>query len=153
MIYMFYTVKNLPLQSAPVERYRAPRWIAGDEQPCLNPFVLVSKWKQPRLRDKFSHCVFGLHFRQRQLCLSDEKYIPVNRLGHHIDFHLPAINAYPPPPGSIAKPSGVVEGVDLVLRAEGVAVPKKARYLYNRPWNGNVFAKSGLPLGPFAVGD
>ena len=57
------------------------------------------------------------------------------------------------PNGSVAKPSGVVEGVDLVLRAEGVAVPKKARYLYNRPWNGNVFAKSGLPLGPFAVGD
>ena len=57
------------------------------------------------------------------------------------------------PNGSVAKPTGVVEGADLVLRAEGVAVPKKARYLYNRPWNGNVFAKSGLPLGPFVFGD
>ena len=51
--------------------------------------------------------------------------------------------------GTISKPSGEVEGKELVLKAEGVAAPVKVRYLYSRPWNGNVFAASGLPLGPF----
>ena len=47
------------------------------------------------------------------------------------------------------KTNGVVEGRNLVLKAEGVAAPKKVRYLHNSPWIGNVFAISGLPLGPF----
>ena len=45
--------------------------------------------------------------------------------------------------------NGWVEGRNLILKAEGVAVPKKVRYLHNSPWIGNVFAISGLPLGPF----
>lgn len=44
---------------------------------------------------------------------------------------------------------GVVNGTELVLRADGVSAPKKVRYLYEKPWIGNVFAASGLPLGPF----
>ena len=47
------------------------------------------------------------------------------------------------------KTNGVVSGRDLVLKAEGVSVPRKVRYLHNSPWFGNVFAISGLPLGPF----
>ena len=45
--------------------------------------------------------------------------------------------------------NGRVNGSDLILRAEGVAAPKKVRYLFQSPWAGNVFADSGLPLGPF----
>ena len=47
------------------------------------------------------------------------------------------------------KTKGIVKGGELVLKAEGVASPKKVRYLYEKPWIGNVFAASGLPLGPF----
>ena len=54
--------------------------------------------------------------------------------------------------GEAARPyrtKGEVKGRELVLRAAGVAEPKKVRYLFNRPWKGNVYALSGLPLGPF----
>ena len=46
---------------------------------------------------------------------------------------------------------GVVGGTDLVLQADGVSAPKKVRYLYEKPWNGRLFAVSGLPLGPFEI--
>ena len=45
----------------------------------------------------------------------------------------------------------LVKGGELVLKAEGVASPKKVRYLYEKPWNGRLFAVSGLPLGPFEI--
>ena len=48
--------------------------------------------------------------------------------------------------------NGRVNGRDLVLRAEGVAAPKRVRYLFNAPWTGNVYADSGLPLGQFESG-
>ena len=47
------------------------------------------------------------------------------------------------------KTNGTVKGKAIVLAAEGVASPTKVRYLFQRPWNGNLFATSGLPLGPF----
>ena len=47
------------------------------------------------------------------------------------------------------KTNGRVKGRDLLLKAEGVAEPKKVRYLFNKPWTGNVYSAAGLPLGPF----
>ena len=56
---------------------------------------------------------------------------------------------------------GEVKGVDLVVaadvavdvtadkRIEKVVEPVKVRYLFQKPWTGGLFAKSGLPLGPF----
>ena len=46
------------------------------------------------------------------------------------------------------KTNGSVRGRDLLLKAEGVAEPKKVRYLFNKPWTGNVYSAAGLPLGP-----
>ncbi len=47
---------------------------------------------------------------------------------------------------------GEVQGQDLVLRSAAVAKPVKVRYLFQKPWIGNVFSKpSGLPLGPFEM--
>ena len=43
---------------------------------------------------------------------------------------------------------GAVEGAALVVAADGVE-PVKVRYLFQKPWNGGLYAKSGLPLGPF----
>ena len=43
---------------------------------------------------------------------------------------------------------GQVEGKDLVVAADGVK-PVKVRYLYQKPWNGNLYAANGIPLGPF----
>ena len=45
--------------------------------------------------------------------------------------------------------NGRVDGKDLVLQAEGVAAPRRVRYLFNAPWTGHLYADSGLPLGPF----
>lgn len=50
------------------------------------------------------------------------------------------------------KTRGLVDGEDIVLVADGVTEPVKVRYLYNKPWKGIVYAKSGLPLGPFESG-
>lgn len=47
------------------------------------------------------------------------------------------------------KTKGTIGGKDLVLRAEGVAGPRRVRYLHERPWAGFLYADSGLPLGPF----
>ena len=43
---------------------------------------------------------------------------------------------------------GDVKGAALVVAADGVK-PVKVRYLFQKPWNGGLYAKSGLPLGPF----
>ena len=43
---------------------------------------------------------------------------------------------------------GEVKGTDLVVAADGVE-PVKVRYLFQKPWVGGLYAKSGLPLGPF----
>ena len=47
------------------------------------------------------------------------------------------------------KTNGTVKGDKLVLVADGVAEPKRVRYLFNAPWVGHLYADSGLPLGPF----
>lgn len=53
--------------------------------------------------------------------------------------------------GRDGKPTfrGVVNGKDLVLVADGVAAPKKVRYLYQAPYCGSLFNESSLPLGSF----
>jgi len=54
---------------------------------------------------------------------------------------------------STTQSAGIVEGRDLVLRADGVAEPKKLRYLFSRPWYGALSNEAGLPLGAFHIGD
>ncbi len=49
--------------------------------------------------------------------------------------------------------SGVIAGKDLVVRAEGVAQPKKLRYLFSRPWYGALHNEVDLPLGAFHIGE
>ena len=48
---------------------------------------------------------------------------------------------------------GPVVGKELVVEAEGVAEPKKLRYLYSSPWYGSLYGESGLPVGAFHIGD
>ena len=49
--------------------------------------------------------------------------------------------------------SGVVNGKEIVVEAEGVTEPKKLRYLYSEPWFGSLYGESGLPVGAFHIGD
>ncbi len=49
--------------------------------------------------------------------------------------------------------NGIIEGRDLVIRADGVAEPKKLRYLFSPPWFGSLYNEAGLPLGAFHIGD
>ena len=51
------------------------------------------------------------------------------------------------------KCNGPVDGNELVVEAEGVAEPKKLRYLYSAPWFGSLYSESGLPVGAFHIGD
>jgi len=51
------------------------------------------------------------------------------------------------------KYNGLVTGKDLVVSADGVAEPKKLRYLYSSPWFGSVYSDACLPLGAFHIGD
>ena len=44
---------------------------------------------------------------------------------------------------------GLVDGAKLVVQAEGVAAPKKIRYLHSRPWFGCIYNEVNLPLGAF----
>lgn len=44
---------------------------------------------------------------------------------------------------------GLVDGARLVVEAEGVAAPKKIRYLHSRPWFGCIYNEVNLPLGAF----
>ena len=53
----------------------------------------------------------------------------------------------------VYKSKGVIEGKDLVVRAPGVAEPKKLRYLHSRPWYGALHNEADLPLGAFHVGE
>ena len=48
---------------------------------------------------------------------------------------------------------GPVDGKDLVIVADGVAEPKKLRYLYSEPWFGSLYSEAGLPVGAFHIGD
>ena len=47
------------------------------------------------------------------------------------------------------KTTGVVKGRELILKSDAVSAPRRVRYLFQRPWTGNVFSSAGLPLGPF----
>ncbi len=49
--------------------------------------------------------------------------------------------------------NGVIRGTDLIVSAEGIAEPKKLRYLYSHPWQGSLYNEVGLPLGAFHIGD
>ena len=51
------------------------------------------------------------------------------------------------------KYNGPVTGKDLVVSADGVAEPKKLRYLYSSPWFGSVYSDACLPLGAFHICD
>ena len=42
-------------------------------------------------------------------------------------------------------------GAKLVVAAEGVAEPKKLRYLHSKPWFGCIYNEVNLPLGPFEI--
>ena len=55
--------------------------------------------------------------------------------------------------GKPQKPLGMLDGPRVVLSAEGVAAPKKLRYLYSRPWFGSIYSDVNLPLGAFHIGD
>jgi hypothetical protein len=46
-----------------------------------------------------------------------------------------------------------VDGSEIVVAADGVAEPKKLRYLYSAPWFGSLYGESGLPVGAFHIGD
>lgn len=48
--------------------------------------------------------------------------------------------------------NGTFEGSELILSADGIAEPRRVRYLANRPWNGSLYSfDSGLPIGPFEL--
>jgi hypothetical protein len=46
---------------------------------------------------------------------------------------------------------GISGGNVLEVSADGVAEPKKLRYLYSRPWYGSVYNQVCLPLGSFHI--
>ena len=49
---------------------------------------------------------------------------------------------------------GNITGSELVVKADGVAEPRKLRYLAASPWIGSIYSfDSGLPLGPFETRD
>jgi hypothetical protein len=48
---------------------------------------------------------------------------------------------------------GQIINAQVVLSAEGVAEPKKLRYLYSSPWFGAIYNEVNLPLGAFHIGD
>ena len=49
--------------------------------------------------------------------------------------------------------SGTLDGPRIVVSAEGVAEPKKLRYLYSAPWFGSIYNDVNLPLGAFHIGE
>ena len=51
------------------------------------------------------------------------------------------------------KCDGNIKGAELVVSADGVAEPRKLRYLYSKPWFGSVYNESALPLGAFHIGE
>jgi sialate O-acetylesterase len=48
---------------------------------------------------------------------------------------------------------GTLEGAQIVVSADGVAEPKKLRYLYSAPWFGSIYNEVNLPLGSFHIGE
>ena len=48
---------------------------------------------------------------------------------------------------------GNLKGADVIVSAEGVAEPKKLRYLHSSPWFGSLYSDACLPLGAFHIGD
>ena len=48
---------------------------------------------------------------------------------------------------------GQLDGRDVVVAADGVAAPKKLRYLYSAPWFGSLYSDACLPLGAFHIGE
>ena len=48
---------------------------------------------------------------------------------------------------------GMLEGDKVVVEAEGIAEPKKLRYLYSAPWFGSLYSDAGLPVGAFHIGE
>lgn len=46
---------------------------------------------------------------------------------------------------------GNVRGKDLVVFAKGVEEPVSLRYLYSKPWKGNLYNEVDLPLGAFSI--
>ena len=48
---------------------------------------------------------------------------------------------------------GTVEGGDLMVVADGVAEPKKLRYLHSAPWFGALYSDACLPAGAFHIGE
>ena len=48
---------------------------------------------------------------------------------------------------------GPLTGKDIVVAADGVAEPKKLRYLHSSPWFGSVYSDACLPLGAFHIGE
>ena len=45
-----------------------------------------------------------------------------------------------------------LQGAELIVAAEGVATPRRLRYLAAKPWVGSLYSfDSGLPVGPFEV--
>ena len=47
---------------------------------------------------------------------------------------------------------GCISGADLVVSAKGVSEPVKLRYLYQKPFRGNLYNEFALPLGAFEIG-
>ena len=48
---------------------------------------------------------------------------------------------------------GMLEDAKIVLTADGVAEPKKLRYLYTAPWFGSIYNEVNLPLASFHIGE
>ncbi len=47
---------------------------------------------------------------------------------------------------------GTLNGAELVVKADGIAQPRRLRYLASKPWIGALYSfDSGLPLGPFEI--
>ena len=67
------------------------------------------------------------------------------------------VNRYerPQPKNKKAPPryDGQLIDAQVVLSAEGVAEPKKLRYLYSSPWFGAIYNEVNLPLGAFHIGE
>ena len=47
---------------------------------------------------------------------------------------------------------GNIKGSDLIVSAKGVDAPVKLRYLFQKPWFGNLYSEFALPLGAFEIG-
>ena len=62
-------------------------------------------------------------------------------------------NLFPAPKSGQRRPSGLLKGDKVIVEADGVAEPKRLRYLYSEPWFGSLYGDSCLPVGAFHIGD